>query len=682
MYNLRRQNTIKRREYMRQRQLRMLLSAFLLSILAYAGSLFILPPAVANAQTFVIGSDPVDGSTITAAPSLVRIYFNAPLSSLSSARVYALPNGQQVEVNAAHSSVSPTNPRELDTPLKPVAELPRGSYEVMWTAVDNTDGHTTYGLIGFNIGFSGTGLPGTPTLGPSTSNDLEGVRVLNTANLLGVLWEWVILVALTLWIGLLIVERLLAANAGRTLLLIERAQKQTYSLQWLCLSVLLLAECVSLMLRSTYLSTSLQQGAINPGMLLGLVIATDYGRLWLGRVALLLIAMCLLYWSSHTRVPEPESVSRKLPTTTGPLRQYVTGELRAVTTASLPRERVKHEVTVEQSLPLQRYNWLPLLLAGAFLALHALSSESTRVLQPPMSAFVFDWLNLGAQGIWFGGLAYLGYILLPILPAVEHDHHTEILSPLLRRLAPYLVTAVGAQLVSRLFLSEASISDARQLLTDDYGRTVLVQAALVVILLAFAVYTLLVLHPRLTRQALLLPVVNVELPARRLRQTSLDQSRQTFKRIARIQCWLGAAVLLCSALMTFFAPPIVFPDVNYNNPPASAPGQATTQTQQLGPLTVTLQVQPARVGVQNKVLLTINEADGKPVTDARVQLDTNMIVMDMGSAHATLNQGNPAYAATFNAADAFDMAGAWSIGVHIQQPGQPPLQGTFQVIIS
>jgi putative copper export protein/methionine-rich copper-binding protein CopC len=672
---------------MRRRQLHILISAFILSILVSISALLVIPAKVAHAQTFVIGSDPVDGSTINQAPSVVRIYFNAPLSSLSTADVYALPNGKQVEVNAAHSRVSPTNSRELDIPLKPAAELPKGGYEVMWTAVDNTDGHTTFGIIGFNIGY-GLGLSGTPVLGPSTSNNLADVRALSPTNLMGILWEWIILGAMTLWIGLLLIEQILSANTGRTSLLIERVHKQSYALQWLYLTVLLIGECVTLILRDINLNTVLQQQAFNAGTLETLIIGTNYGRFWLVRMVVLLTAMGLLYWSGQVKAPEPEPQPRKITANTGPLRQYVTGELRAVTAASLPRERVKLEVGQARFAPPYRYTWLPLLLAGIFLLIHVFSGESTQVLQPHISALILDWLNLGAQGLWFGGLAYLGYVLLPVLPAVEHDHHTEILSSLLRRLIPYLTIAVGVQLVSRLFLSEASISNTQQLITDDYGRTLLVQSVLVVILLAFAIYTLFVLKPRLMRQALLLPVVNAELPARRKRQTTLDQSRQTFKQMAHIQSWLGAGVLLCTAFMAFFAPPIVFPNTNYNNPPATTSNpthnqvSGQTQTKKIGPYTVTLQLQPAQADTNNKMTLTINGADGKPVTNATVQIDTNMQIMDMGTDHVTINKGNPTYVTTFDAAKAFSMSGLWVINVHIAQPGQTAVQGTFQIMVS
>ncbi|HEV2662335.1 MAG TPA: copper resistance protein CopC, partial [Ktedonobacteraceae bacterium] len=154
------------------RRLLVILTALVLSGLAFLGSTVVLPQPQVQAHAYVIGSDPVDGSTIHAAPSIVRIYFNSAISSISVAHVYAVGTGTLADVGAAPSFISPSSSREMDVLLKPPASLPQGSYEVRWTAVSNADGHTTFGLIGFNLGVSSTGLSGTPLLGPSTSNDL------------------------------------------------------------------------------------------------------------------------------------------------------------------------------------------------------------------------------------------------------------------------------------------------------------------------------------------------------------------------------------------------------------------------------------------------------------------------------------------------------------------------------
>jgi len=185
----------------------LLVSALSLSLLlAFTWSPLLSRPPAALAHAFVIGSDPVDGSTISTPPARVLIFFNAPISSASIAHVYVFAaggpsNGQQVD--AAHSSIPAANPLELDTPLIHPASLPQGSYEVKWVAISNDDGHTTTGLIGFNVGQSITGLSGTPILGPSTSNNLPQLSLQGG---LAVAWDWLVMIALTLWIGLLVMQ--------------------------------------------------------------------------------------------------------------------------------------------------------------------------------------------------------------------------------------------------------------------------------------------------------------------------------------------------------------------------------------------------------------------------------------------------------------------------------------------
>src|SRR5438045_9391135 len=116
-----------------------------------------------------MGTYPFFFLTIRRPPRVVRIFFDAPISPASNVYVYT---PDERIVNAARSSISTTNPRELDTPLMPPDQLPQGSYTVRWTALASVDGHTTHGVIGFNIGRSSAGLPGETFLGPSTSNIL------------------------------------------------------------------------------------------------------------------------------------------------------------------------------------------------------------------------------------------------------------------------------------------------------------------------------------------------------------------------------------------------------------------------------------------------------------------------------------------------------------------------------
>jgi len=67
----------------------LLMSALILSLLLTIKLVACSVTATsALAHAFVIGSDPVDGSTINTPPAVVRIFFNAPISSASIAHVY------------------------------------------------------------------------------------------------------------------------------------------------------------------------------------------------------------------------------------------------------------------------------------------------------------------------------------------------------------------------------------------------------------------------------------------------------------------------------------------------------------------------------------------------------------------------------------------------------------------
>src|SRR5712691_911373 len=283
---------------MRQRRYRCFVAALVLSFLLFIGSALLWQSPTASAHAFVIGSDPVDGSTVDAVPGMVRIYFNGPISNaLSSAHVFSVQNGNLVDISAGPAHVSPNTPRELDVALQSPNAQHQGSYEVRWTALSVDDGHTTYGLIGFNVGFSGTGLSGTPTLGPSTSNSLEGsgsVRALSFLGGLSIARERILLIALTFLIGILITERLLLVTTDRTSALLERARKQAFSLQWLCLIIMLVGEVVALLLRTMKLS-QVQDAIFNPLFLWQLLTDTHYGLLWFPRLFLLLVALGLLY---------------------------------------------------------------------------------------------------------------------------------------------------------------------------------------------------------------------------------------------------------------------------------------------------------------------------------------------------------------------------------------------------
>src|SRR5437660_4798983 len=121
-----------------------------------------------------------------------------------------------------------------------------------------------------------------------------------------VAWDWLVLLALTFWVGILAMEWLVISWAagnrtgtGNALVLPDQIARQSMPLQWLCLAALLVGEVITLILRTTLLTQGLGGGGIDPGALGQLIIATSYGYLWLVRIVCIIAALGLLRWTTR-----------------------------------------------------------------------------------------------------------------------------------------------------------------------------------------------------------------------------------------------------------------------------------------------------------------------------------------------------------------------------------------------
>ncbi len=272
------------------------------------------------------------------------------------------------------------------------------------------------------------------------------------------------------------------------------------------------------------------------------------------------------------------------------------------------------------------------------------------------------------------------------MTTLKPDHHGDFLLNLLRYYMPLALASLAVALFGSLFLAETTISNAQQWLNDAYGRSLLVMLLLFALMLIFTLYSFFYLRPALRRQVILLPVVNADLPGRRTRHSALEQTENGLKHAMHILAALGAGVLLCGALMSFFAPPIVFPAVTYKlTLTDNAAPQQSVLTQQAGNLSVSLAMQPGRVGVANTLIITLKDrVTDQPVTNAHIKATTNMQIMDMGTVNKELaaTGTNATYAATFQPGESFLMIGAWNISLSIQQSGQAAVQTQFVVTLT
>jgi putative copper export protein len=424
-----------------------------------------------------------------------------------------------------------------------------------------------------------------------------------------------------------------------------------------------------------------------------MITETNYGHIWLLRIVLIALIMGLLYWTHPSRKNKP--ISELVQSTASsdlesgePTQEYQATDTNQADDTGKLQEPVEVMPVLSQSS--HRVAWL--LFAGLLTLLFVLTGPSAQVLQPHFSAILFDWLRNVAQGVWFGSFAYLGYVLLPLLKSKNRDYDAETLVRLQQRLTPVLLVSISIQLLSLIFLSETSIHDPQQLITDPYGVTLLVQLGIIAIAVLLSAYILAdgdadpIKRVRTLSRAKALetgPDLSGEDVGTRFSASVGRGGGGLHLQITTgIISMLGIGVLLCSALMSFFAPPIVFPDRTYTNQLDIPTNAVSTQTKQIGPFSVILELLPGRITQSNTVIILIKDSNGQAVTDAQVRLTTEMQAMDMGTSHAVITGGNPVYATTFDLHLAFNMSGFWTINVEIQRPNQQAVQGTFEVMLS
>lgn len=320
--------------------------------------------------------------------------------------------------------------------------------------------------------------------------------LLDFARILAAAWEWLSLLALAFWIGLLVTEGITLHRLVRASALLLRAKQRARPLRWLSPAALFASVIASPILRAAQGGQVPTATAISNAF-----FAAPSGSIWLASLGLLIISAALL----------------------------------------LGMRRRASRLTL----------FFLLILSGLFLYARILSGDTIAPVQLSTSFVASAWLSLAAQLTWIGSTIYIAYIVWPLLPLVGPERSTETLLALLRRVNPLLLGCTGVLLISNIYLGASFPGTIQHLSASAYGRIVLAQWLLIALMLALGGYALFVLRPRMMRQTALLPVVNADLPVRRARQHALAKTAHGLRRSFVAASWIGMAALLCIVLLSF-----------------------------------------------------------------------------------------------------------------------------------
>ncbi len=115
------------------------------SIIFLFVAFFFISGGICRGHAFPDHSDPRVGSTVTASPSIVRIWFDSDLEPAFSSLMVHSMDGRMVD--KGDSRVDPSNPRLLEVSVPPLAP---GTYLVIWNVVAR-DTHRTQGQFTFTV---------------------------------------------------------------------------------------------------------------------------------------------------------------------------------------------------------------------------------------------------------------------------------------------------------------------------------------------------------------------------------------------------------------------------------------------------------------------------------------------------------------------------------------------------
>ena len=398
-----------------------------------------LAPREVSAHANPVSSEPAANSELEEAPDRIIIRFTEPIEpTLSNIRVLDA-SGQRVDLD--NSVVDDLNPLVMSVG---VGDIPDGTFTVAWTNVSTVDGHRVRGSFVFAVGQPLTDVPVPKVEQPLLQSPWAPVL------------RWLTLLSALAMVGGLVLEilvtrpSLLAKAAPDTVMAAGKAVSARSLRLVAGAAGLFLAASIGHLLLVTIITHEVSLLEALGGPLRGTVTETDWGGLWVWRMAAALGFVAVLAASRYT---------------TGPLQQAA--------------------------------RLLAIALGCAVLWTLALISHGAATVEIRNLAVAADFLHLVASAFWVGALFHfaLGVGLLRDLP--ESDR-MESLADLVPRFSVIASLSVAVIVVTGVFSGWAQVT-VTEAINTPYGATLVIKVALVLPLLFLGALNLVWVRPRLRR---------------------------------------------------------------------------------------------------------------------------------------------------------------------------------------
>ncbi|RMG98852.1 MAG: hypothetical protein D6706_06615 [Chloroflexi bacterium] len=536
-------------------------------------------------------SDPLPNAILDLPPEQIIIRFNEPV----------VPELSRITLLAQTGDVIPASPVQvIDTEGRTLAidlpEISDGTYLVSWQVLSTVDGHTTSGTFSFGVGVEElAATSGDATVSARLSPLSAAARSLAV-------------VATTVLAGGYAFRLLVWVPGYRRIKMSRHEQDVDWRLVQVTSKLIIgglvvLAGNLILVLVDQNNQYSLFAGNF------GIWAKTQFGRIWLGRVGLLLLG--------------------------GVVWQVVFAR---------KRPSVKRHA---DAYPIRGWGWWAGLLTSMLLAVSiSFVSHSAALSENVAVAITVDFVHTLAASLWVGGLIYLA-ISLWLARELDSAERSWLTLNLLLDFSGMAATAVGFLLASGGYLAWQHVNSWTKLVGTAYGLVLLGKIMLALPAFGIAAINLLVIKPRL--------YATYEQPETEQTQKLIHR----FTWLARGEALFAVLVLLSVGILTDLQRAVEAPLL------ADAPGK-TTVTTRADDLDVTLTIEPALTG-PNTFEVRLTDENGQPVTDVR-ELSFRFTFLDqsIGASEAVAEPvGNGIYQLE---GSYISLIGNWQVEIAIRRP--------------
>ncbi|MBA2395131.1 MAG: copper resistance protein CopC [Ktedonobacteraceae bacterium] len=596
-------------------------------------TLLFLFPAHSHAQAVLLRSDPIQNAALNSTPTRVRIWFSDNLNPSNSTASVVNSANQRIDLNNAH--ISATDSHEIDVALQPL--LVPGTYSVLWTTQSADDGSVLRGSFLFSITEPNGTVPKANGSLPGLSNPglFDGPTFFNFMMVTLIDLGTIFWVGAQLWRIFVLHLTEQQSDAQET---IEKQAEIRFDRQFSfpLLALLLLANIGLIIGQAFTLTDGNSAQSFAPTMLVSLVTNGSFGTYWTMREVVILLALLL---------------------------GIITDTLK----------KMPHPVT-------KMLSWLNLILSMALLLALTLSGHEAAG-DIPGYTVIIDWLHLLAASLWIGGLLYISIIYLPVLKQRAFLEGARSLITTLPHYSALAITGILILLVTGPFDAATRMNTFDQLITTEYGHTLIVKSLLVAALIITSAIHIGRLRPQLAKEYKNLvsleqrPTITVPTSDEAFIQPVLQAStshleasiKRRASRLTGILQWgsvSGIAILICTGLLSVFGGSLQQIEANQATQSSQSKGFTTTIKTNDKQFIVTLTISPDRSG-PNTFTATVFDNHGVKAVNVSVSIDATMLEMDMGTTPIKLQPDGKGH---FSATGNLDMGGKWGLRVEIRGP--------------